>query len=167
MKKLSVCIALLLSAGMVMADSGGVTCPGQGGTGNSASWTTGSVMFANGSGAGCGQTGQITQDNAQLYWDDTNFRLGISSVPVAQLDFGATAASASSLKVGAGISLPRGTSTQINQSTPPIAGVLIYNTTYNGICISTGNLIDQYMELSSGTFSAVSAVLRGCDRAAP
>ncbi|MEI9995687.1 MAG: DUF2793 domain-containing protein [Rhizomicrobium sp.] len=42
-------------------------------------WTAGSLLFGNGAGA-------IAQDNARLFWDDVNFRLGIGSAsPTAAL----------------------------------------------------------------------------------
>jgi len=43
-----------------------------GGTGTSTAFTTGSVVFA-------GASGTYTQDNANLFWDDTNNRLGIGT----------------------------------------------------------------------------------------
>jgi hypothetical protein len=50
-----------------------------GGTGTSTAFTTGSVVFA-------GASGTYTQDNANLFWDDTNNRLGIGTAsPVAPL----------------------------------------------------------------------------------
>jgi hypothetical protein len=51
-----------------------------GGTGTSTAFTTGSVVFA-------GASGLYSQDNAQLFWDDTNNRLGIGNAsPGASLD---------------------------------------------------------------------------------
>ena len=43
-----------------------------GGTGTSTAFTAGSVVFA-------GASGTYSQDNAQLFWDDTNNRLGIGT----------------------------------------------------------------------------------------
>jgi hypothetical protein len=40
--------------------------------------TAGSILFA-------GASGVLSQDNANLFWDDTNNRLGIGGVPAAQL----------------------------------------------------------------------------------
>jgi hypothetical protein len=59
------------------ATSGDVTVAGtlgvaNGGTGTSTAFTTGSVVFA-------GASGTYTQDNANLFWDDTNNRLGIGT----------------------------------------------------------------------------------------
>lgn len=44
-----------------------------GGTNNSSAYTAGSVIFSNGT--------SLTQDNSKLYWDDTNFVLGIGGIP--------------------------------------------------------------------------------------
>jgi len=50
-----------------------------GGTGTSTAFTTGSVVFA-------GASGTYTQDNANLFWDDSNNRLGIgTSAPTTKL----------------------------------------------------------------------------------
>lgn len=67
------------------ATSGTVTLAGtlniaNGGTGTSTAFTTGSVVFA-------GASGTYTQDNANLFWDDTNNRLGIGTTsPTGALD---------------------------------------------------------------------------------
>lgn len=45
---------------------------GNGGTGTSTAFTAGSVVFA-------GTSGVYTQDNANLFWDDTNNKLGIGT----------------------------------------------------------------------------------------
>lgn len=51
-----------------------------GGTGTATAFTTGSVVFA-------GASGTYTQDNANLFWDDTNNYLGIGTAsPVAPLN---------------------------------------------------------------------------------
>ena len=50
----------------------------------SASYTTGSVLFVNSS-------GQIAQDNANFFWDDTNNRLGIGTAsPAYKIDVSGT-----------------------------------------------------------------------------
>jgi hypothetical protein len=46
-----------------------------GGTGTATAFTPGSVVFA-------GASGVYTQDNNNLFWDDTNNRLGVGFVPV-------------------------------------------------------------------------------------
>ena len=51
-----------------------------GGTGTNTAFTAGSVVFA-------GASGVYTQDNANLFWDNTNDRLGIgTATPAAKLD---------------------------------------------------------------------------------
>ena len=57
----------------------GLTTPlsvGQGGTGTATAFTAGSVVFA-------GASGVYTQDNANLFWDNTNDRLGIGTASPA------------------------------------------------------------------------------------
>jgi len=49
---------------------------GNGGTGTATTFTAGSVVFA-------GVSGIYTQDNGQLFWDDTNNRLGIGTATPA------------------------------------------------------------------------------------
>jgi hypothetical protein len=67
------------------ATTGVVTLAGtlgvaNGGTGTATAFTTGSVVFA-------GASGVYTQDNANLFWDDTNNRLGIgTTTPAYPLD---------------------------------------------------------------------------------
>lgn len=56
--------------------------PAQGGTGTTTVFTQGSVIFA-------GASGVYSQDNAKLFWDDTNFKLGIgTNTPLASLSVG-------------------------------------------------------------------------------
>lgn len=55
-----------------------------GGTGTSTAFTAGSVVFA-------GASGVYTQDNANLFWDDTNNRLGIgTNTPTYNLEVAGT-----------------------------------------------------------------------------
>jgi hypothetical protein len=67
------------------ASGGAVTLAGtlavaNGGTGTSTAFTTGSVVFA-------GASGTYSQDNANLFWDDTNNRLGIGTAsPITKLN---------------------------------------------------------------------------------
>jgi uncharacterized membrane protein YiaA len=61
---------------------------GTGGTGTTTAFTAGSVVFAGGSGV-------YSQDNANLFWDDTNNRLGLGTAsPATQLHIASTTASA-------------------------------------------------------------------------
>ena len=57
---------------------------GYGGTGTSTAFTTGSVVFA-------GASGVYSQDNANLFWDNTNDRLGVGTTsPLARLSVNET-----------------------------------------------------------------------------
>ena len=57
---------------------------GNGGTGTATAFTTGSVVFA-------GASGVYSQDNANLFWDDSNNRLGIGTVtPAVKLSISST-----------------------------------------------------------------------------
>ncbi len=66
-----------LGAGAMQTDASGIVSSGTlgvtlGGTGTATQFTTGSVVFA-------GASGVYTQDNANLFYDDTNNRLGIGT----------------------------------------------------------------------------------------
>jgi len=59
---------------------GGALAVASGGTGTKTQFTAGSVVFA-------GASGVYTQDNTNLFWDDTNNRLGIkTATPGTELD---------------------------------------------------------------------------------
>lgn len=58
------------------ADVSGTLPVANGGTGTATAFTQGSVVFA-------GASGVYTQDNANFFWDDTNFRLGIGTASPA------------------------------------------------------------------------------------
>jgi hypothetical protein len=76
--------------------------------------TTGSVPFYNGTG--------LTQNNAKLFWDNTNFTLGIgTNNPNASsiLDLSSTTD---------GILIPRMTATQRTAISSPATGLLVYQT---------------------------------------
>ena len=60
----------------------GILGVARGGTGTGTSFTTGSIVFA-------GASGIYTQDNANLFWDDTSNRLGIGTAsPTSDLSLG-------------------------------------------------------------------------------
>ena len=83
------------------ATTGVVTLAGtlgvaNGGTGTATAFTTGSVVFA-------GASGVYTQDNANLFWDDTNDRLGIgTATPSFKLDVSGTLRSTGVATLGTG-----------------------------------------------------------------
>jgi len=90
-----------------------------GGTGTATAFTTGSIVFAGGSGV-------YAQDNASFFWDDTNNRLGIgTATPAVKLAISSTDA----------VLVPVGTSAQ---RPTPATGYFRFNTTtlgfegYNG-----------------------------------
>lgn len=65
-----------------------------GGTNNDTAYTAGSILFSNGT--------NISQKNAELYWDNINFRLGIgTNVPNQELDVNGNVQFSGSLLVGA------------------------------------------------------------------
>lgn len=64
----------------------GILGVARGGTGTGTSFTTGSIVFA-------GASGVYTQDNANLFWDDTSNRLGIGTAsPTFDLSLGGATA---------------------------------------------------------------------------
>lgn len=78
-------LALLQATSLTLGWTGQLSLA-RGGTGNSA-FTAGSVIFSNGT--------ILTQDNANLFWDDTNNRLGIgTTAPGQQLHIFASASNA-------------------------------------------------------------------------
>ena len=78
----------------------GLTTPlsvAQGGTGTATALTTGSVVFA-------GASGVYSQDNANLFWDNTNDRLGIgTSTPTTKLDVVGSATFGAAIITGTGL----------------------------------------------------------------
>jgi hypothetical protein len=96
--------------------------------------TAGSVLFA-------GTSGVLQQDNANLFWDDTNNRLGIGTNTInasAKVQIDSTTS---------GFLKPKMTTTQRDAITSPATGLQVYNTTtntndtYNGTSwISEGNV---------------------------
>ena len=117
---------------------------GNGGTGTATAFTAGSVVFA-------GSSGVYTQNNSKLFWDNTNFRLGIG-----------TASPASSLYISAtdAVLVPVGTT---SQRPTGVQGYFRYNTTtsafegYNGTAWgsigggATGGGADQVFYLNGQT----------------
>jgi hypothetical protein len=117
---------------------------GYGGTGTATTFTTGSVVFA-------GASGVYSQNNSRLFWDNTNFRLGINTAsPAVSLAISATDA----------ILLPVGTT---GQQPSGAAGMLRFNSSttsfegYNGTAWgsigggATGGGTDQIFYLNGQT----------------
>ena len=110
-----------------------------GGTGTTTQFTQGSVLFA-------GANGVYSQNNAQLFWDNTNFRLGIgTAAPTQALDLGTTGVGRVGAIFGA-------------SSTPTIAysgGAGTGPTTVALIGTQTGI----YVQFTTGTGTSVGQVL--------
>ena len=70
-------------------------------------------------------------------WEDANYRQGL------------------------GLKLNTATTAVISASTPAVAGLLIYNSTINGLCVSTGTALDAYVLIATGTAGTTP---RGCDK---
>ncbi len=107
-----------ITSGTWSATTIGVT---KGGTGTTTQFTTGSMVFS-------GASGVYSQDNTNIFWDNTNKRLGIKTAsPATTLDVtGIIRATGTSSY----IRLPNMTTTQRDAiSTSSIEGSLIYNTT--------------------------------------
>jgi hypothetical protein len=127
---------------------------GNGGTGTATAFTAGSVVFADSSGV-------YTQDNSKLFWDNTNFRLGIG-----------TASPASSLYISAtdAVLVPVGTT---SQRPTGVQGYFRYNTTtsafegYNGTAWgsigggATGGGADQVFYLNGQTVTTSYSIPSG------
>lgn len=70
---LSIAGSPITSSGTLAITLSGTALPvANGGTGTSTAFTPGSLVFA-------GASGVYSQDNSQLFWDDTNFSLGIGT----------------------------------------------------------------------------------------
>ena len=139
----------LTFSGGPITGSGTLTLAGtlgvaNGGTGTTTAFTTGSVVFA-------GASGTYSQNNSKVFWDNTNFRLGIgTATPAVSLAVSATDA----------VLLPVGTT---GQQPTGAAGMLRFNTTttsfegYNGSAWgsigggATGGGTDQIFYLNGQT----------------
>jgi len=113
----------------------GILPVANGGTGTSTAFTTGSVVFA-------GASGVYSQNNSQIFWDNTNNRLGIG-----------TAAPGSSLDVNGVIRDSKGNVRTIVQNAQTGAYVLVVGDAGKHISITTGGVT-----VNSGIFSAGDAI---------
>ena len=100
----------------------GTLAVGNGGTGTGTAFTAGSVVFA-------GSGGTYSQDNANLFWDDTNDRLGIrTNTPGATLHINpSTGSQASWLQEGAFFRVQAGTRTNNSTATSGTATWAVFN----------------------------------------
>ena len=127
---------------------------GYGGTGTATSFTTGSVVFA-------GASGVYSQNNSKVFWDNTNFRLGVGTAsPSVTLAMSATDA----------ILIPVGTT---GQQPTGAAGMLRFNSStslfegYNGTAWgsigggATGGGTDQIFYLNGQTVNTSYSIPSG------
>lgn len=115
-----------------------------GGTNNSSAFTTGSVVFSDGT--------KLTQNNAKLYWDNTNNRLGIGNVtPTVALDVTGAINLTGSLKTGGNA----GTSGQVLQTN----GTTVAWVDPSSLNLSGGSTPGNgpWVDQATGTFSNTSA----------
>ena len=123
---LSISGSPITTSGTLAITYSGTALPvANGGTGTSTAFTTGSVVFA-------GASGTYTQDNANLFWDDTNNRLGIgTAAPIDKVDVLSTVWARSGGTTGSGVvgavgnnyaSLPSYRSTYLQQYDTASAG---------------------------------------------
>lgn len=88
-------------AACALADLSNVTASiaiAQGGTGTTTAFTAGSLVFA-------GAAGAYSQNNADLFWDNTNYRLGIgTTVPATALDVRGNGSFGQTLATGTSVS---------------------------------------------------------------
>jgi hypothetical protein len=97
----------------------GVLPVANGGTNNSSAYTAGSIIFSNGT--------LLTQDNAQLFWDDSNDRLGLGSItPGYKLDVRA-ATTLSQLHIGDSSADKGGFLTSFNTFDSFVLGTAAFN----------------------------------------
>lgn len=105
----------------------------------------GSVLFAD-------ANGNVSQDNASFFWDDTNNSLGIGpNTPVASsiLELSSTAK---------GFLPPRMTSTQRDAITTPAEGLVIYDLTNNKPDFYNGTAWKAFVATNASTFVSGSVI---------
>ena len=127
---------------------------GYGGTGTATTFTTGSVVFA-------GASGVYSQNNSRLFWDNTNFRIGINTAsPAVSLAISAT--DAILLPVGTTAQQPTGATGMLrfNSSTTSFEG---YNGTAWGSIGggATGGGTDQIFYLNGQTVNTSYSIPSG------
>jgi len=123
-----------------------------GGTGTATAFTAGSVVFA-------GASGVYTQDNANIFWDDTNNRLGLgTATPAQRLHVNSSGAVAARITRSDGIvansciEYYNGTQTWnigvsgsnffgINYNNAAIDSALLRVSTAGDVTVSSGNLV--------------------------
>lgn len=106
-----------------------------------AALTTGSIPFAD-----AGGTGKLAQDNASLFWDRVNKRLGIgTATPNASAILDLTSTTKGFLP-------PRMTAVQRDAIATPAAGLTIYDTTNNKADFYNGTVWRAFVSTDISTF---------------
>lgn len=106
-----------------------------GGTGTATAFTAGSVVFA-------GVSGVYSQDNANLFWDDSNNRLGIgTNSPTAGLHIraGSTAASSAPIKLVSGTVMTTAEAGAIEFTTDDLFFTITTAAARKGIILDNGS----------------------------
>ncbi|MBI4209010.1 MAG: hypothetical protein HY538_04810, partial [Deltaproteobacteria bacterium] len=94
---------------------------GNGGTGSATTFTQGSVVFA-------GASGVYSQDNSNLFWDDTNDELGIGTAsPAGMFDISKAKSGTPSASVGPYLSISTSTFTDNNTAASSTATGMVFN----------------------------------------
>ena len=93
-------------------------------------FSTGSLLFS-------GSGGQISQDNSQLFWDDTKHYLGIGETPTEALDVNGSASFGSNTSASGTDAMAFGTSSEA-------LGDYSFAGGYNSIALSTGTVAIGY-----------------------
>jgi len=124
--------------------------PANGGTGTATAFTTGSVVFAAASGV-------YTQNNANLFWDNTNNRLGVGTAsPASKLAVGGNPPTAGAIAaVGASGGISLALSDNVNSSfyvKHPSGGVSMIGTDASGQLALAANGFTEVVRITnSGT----------------
>lgn len=117
--------------------------------------TEGSVTFA-------GPTGEITEDNANLFYDDTNDRLGVgTNTPTVELDVDGSVLISGNAHIQ-GDAIVDGTLTAINTEVLNVADAHIYlNNGYTQITAVTSGLVVNFQATATSTTVSAGAFTAG------
>ena len=143
--------ALLKAVSLTLGWTGtlGVT---RGGTGTGTAFTAGSVVFA-------GASGVYSQDNANLFWDDANNRLGIGTAAptaVLHLKAGTTAASTAPLKFTSGTLLTTAEAGAVEFLTDAFYGTITTAAERKTFAFLESPLFTGTVSINAGTIAAQS-----------
>ncbi len=105
------------------------------------SYTPGSVLFAD-------ANGEINQDNAKLFWDNTNFRLGIGNAsPLYPLDVTGAARITGAVTLGTALATSSGGT---GTSTAPTQNGVIYGASSSAYASTAAGSTGQVLTVSGG-----------------